>query len=232
MITENTLYSYLYEQYKPDENVQAFFTAYNDYTQQNLDHINAAQLPVFLNQSGDLLTWCGNGIYGIPRNPLPVGGPIPFGPLNTFEANTEQPNYFNYLPNSNQYILSDLAYQRVLQWNTLKGDGYMFTIRWLKRRVYRFLSGDIFPDNTYQVSVTFPDDQTVVIGISPGIGTLVDGAFYNSKDFADSPISFNGSVVESNPLAPIDLAPILKAGIEAGLLQLPFQYQYIVEIAS
>jgi len=232
MITENSLYAYLYEQYKPDENVQAFFTAYNEYTQLNLDNINAAQLPIYLNQSGNLLTWCGNGIYGIPRNPLPVGGPIPFGPLNTFEANTEQPNNFEYLPNSNQYVLSDLAYQRIIQWNTFKGDGYMFTIRWLKRRIYRFLSGDIFPDNTYQVSVTFPDDKTVVIGISPGVGILLDGAFYNSKNYGTGSTSLNGSVVKSNPLAPIELAPILKAGILAGVLQVPFQYDWIVEIAA
>lgn len=193
--------SYVYVQYNDDVNVSAFFTAYNDMSQLNLDVLNAVTLPIYYNQYGYLLNWTALGIYGIVRQDLSVGFPAPLGPVNTFTANQETPNGFKYLPNSTSYAVSDLAFQRIIQWNTFKGDGLIFTLRWLKRRCIRFLSGNIFPDNTYQISVAFTGETAVTITI------------------------YSGEI-------PLDLAVILQAGIEGGVLQLPFQYAFTVEISS
>ena len=35
---KNTLPAYLYQQYQPDADLQAFFDAYNTFSQQNLNH--------------------------------------------------------------------------------------------------------------------------------------------------------------------------------------------------
>jgi hypothetical protein len=167
MLTQ-TLKSYPYQQYADDADISAFFDAYNALSQANLDEINALELPIFLNQSGQLLDWCGLGIYGVPRNNLPAGGPIPIGPLNTWALNTEVLDSFKLDPNRITYQVTDLVYQRIIQWNTFKGDGKHFTINWLKRRVCRFLSGELFPDQTYQISVYFESSTSVVIGVYAG----------------------------------------------------------------
>lgn len=221
--------SYLYQEYNDDQYVGSFFEAYNATAQQYLDDTNALQLPIYLNQQGDILDWCAWGIYGIQRTNLPVGGPRPFGDLNTFEANQEDLNGFKYITNSNQYVLSDLAYQRIVQWNTFKGDGYEFSIRWLKRRCERFLSGTIFTDQTYQISVRFLDHIHVQITIAPLLRHLVQSAEYNDSDYSDK-MDYNGAISATQDLTPIALAPILQSGINAGVLQLPFQYTFSVVV--
>lgn len=194
-----TLNSYPYVQYSDDENVSAFFTAYNSASLSNLSYVNGLNLPNFLSQTGTLLNYTVQGIYGISRQDLPFGGPRPFGPFNTFELNQEELNEFKFISNSNSYAVSDLVFQRITQWCIYKGDGFQFTPKWLKRRVIRFLSGELYPDNTYQVSVTYPTLQSILIIINSGEYSL-------------------------------DLAPILAAGIEAGVLLLPLEYTVTVEI--
>lgn len=131
---------------------------------------------------------------------MSIGYPRAIGPLNTFNLNQEAPNELKVIANSQSFAVSDLIYQRIIQWNIFKGDGKIFTLRWLKRRCIRFLSGDIFPDDTYQISVSFTGATAVLIMIS------------------------EGSV-------PLTLVNYLIAGIEGGVLELPFQYNYVVEMA-
>jgi len=224
--------SYPYQQYASDENISAFFTAYNQLSQSNLDTINAVQLPIYFDQSGDLLDWCAAGIYGLYRNALPVGGYIERGPVNTFELNTEQPNESQLIANTASYTVNDLVFQRIIQWNTFKGDGYQFNIRWLKRRVQRFLSGAIFPDQTYQISVTFTGENAVLIILLPPTSVTPSSAEYNvaaydTVQYNQNPI-INGSSQSVNYIN-LALAPYLQAGINAGALQLPFQYTYTVQ---
>ena len=233
MITQQ-LPSYPYQQYSDDENVSAFFTAYNELSQTNLDTVNSVELPIFLNQSGALLDWCATGIYGIPRQNIPFSNPQIAGLINTFELNTEVLNKYKLIQNSNVYQATDLIYQRIIQWNTFKGDGFNFTIPWLKKRVQRFLTGAIFPDQTYQISVRFTSSTAVTISIHPYITTLVGGSLYNENDYNELGISFNTSVTNNVVLTDIFLAPILQAAINnaSGILQLPFQYTFTVEILA
>lgn len=56
---------------------------------------------------------------------------------------------------------SDDVYRRVLQWNTYRGDGSRFTMRWLKNRVARFLDMDAI-GSAPSIEIAAP--STIVIG--------------------------------------------------------------------
>lgn len=223
--------SYVYRQYADDPNIVALSTAFNMLAQQFLDQINGYQLPIFLNQSGALLDWAATSIYGIARQSLSSGGPRPVGPLNSAPLNTEPLNGFMEVNSSTTYQATDLIYQRIIQWNTFKGDGFQFTPTWLKRRVQRFLTGEITPDQTYQVSVHFVTPTHVVITINSAVRFLVDGAFFNAQDFNGDDIALNEAKTEAVAYTSTALAGALQAAIISGLLVLPFQYDITVSIA-
>lgn len=228
---QRNLDSYAYIQYADDPNIVALFSAFNVLAQQFLDDINGYQLPIFLNQSGALLDWAATSIYGIQRQNMSSGGPRPIGPLNSAALNSETLNGFSEVNSSTTYLATDQIYQRILQWNTFKGDGFQFTPRWLKRRVQRFLTGVITPDQTYQVSVHFLTATNVVITINSSVRFLTGGAFFNATDFNEDEMSFNQSNTEAFVYTSTALAAALKAAIISGLLVLPFQYEFTVNIA-
>ncbi len=225
------LLSYQYVQFADDPNIGALFSAFNQLAQQFLDDINGYQLPIFLNQSGALLDWAATSIYGIVRQNLSSGGPRPVGPLNSAPLNSETLNGFSEINSSTTYLATDQIYQRILQWNTFKGDGFQFTPRWLKRRVQRFLTGDLFPDQTYQVSVHFVTPTHVVITVNSAVRFLTGGAFFNENDFNADGISLNEADTEAVVYTSTALAGALRAAIISGLLTLPFQYEFTVNIA-
>lgn len=226
----STIPSYIYREYADDENVSSFFGSYNALSQANLNAINGYQLPIFLNQTGSLLDWAASSIYGQFRPSLSSGGPRTVGPINTFELNAEEFNGFSLVNSSTNFIADDLTYQRITQWNTFKGDGYQFSIRWLKRRVERFLRGVIFLDQTYEVSVTFTAPYHVLITVSESNNKLVGGAFYDGATFGGVGISFNEAITAPSAHTPTALASALKAAVNSGILRLPFQYFFSVQI--
>jgi len=226
----STIKSYVYTQYSDDVNISAFFASYNLMSQANLDDINKYQLPIYLNQSGALLDWAASSIYGIFRPSLSSGGPRPIGPYDTFAFNADPFDGFRLINSSTNFIADDLTYQRIIQWNTFKGDGYQFSIRWLKRRVERFLRGEIFPDETYEVSVSFPTDTSVLISVSETNQILTGGPFYNAQNFNGLGAAFNQVQTEGSTHAPTALASALKAAVNSGILLLPFQYSFSVQI--
>lgn len=225
-----TIKSYPYVQYSDDADVSSFFASYNVLSQQNLDDVNGYQLPIYLNQSGALLDWAASSIYGVFRPSLSSGGPRPIGPYDTFAFNTEPFDGFHVINSSANYIADDLTYQRIIQWSTFKGDGYQFTIRWLKRRVQRFLTGALFPDQTYEISVIFTTETNVHIIVSESNQTLTGGPFYNTQRFNALGASFNQVQTTSSTHAPTALAAALKAALNSGILILPFQYTFTVQI--
>lgn len=222
--------AYPYQQYSSDENVSAYFTAYNELSQQNFDSINSVQLPIYLNQNGALLDWAVAGIYGIIRQPLSSGTQRPEGPYNTYEMNVQRLEQYKLVTSSSTYNPTDIIFQRITQWNTFKGDGYQFTIRWLKRRVQRFLSGNIFPDQTYQISVQFVGENSVDIVLSSAIRKVLNSADYNVPNYNQLGASFNYAKTESSNPTPMAYAADLQAAVQSGALLLPFQYQFTVVI--
>lgn len=226
----STIPAYVYTQYADDENVSAFFKSYNKISQGNLDTINAYQLPIYLSQQGALLDWAASSIYGVFRPSLSSGGARRIGPYDTFEMNSEVYDGLKLINSSSNFIANDAVYRRVIQWNTFKGDGYQFTIRWLKRRVKRFLTGDIFPDDTYDVSVSFPSETAVLISVSETSQSLTGGPFYNAMNFGGLGAAFNQAKTRSTTNAPTDMASALQAAVNSGALSLPFQYTFTVQI--
>lgn len=195
---QQTIPSYLYQQYQDDETLQAFVSAYNQMTQQYINTFVQINLPIYTGGliAGALLDWVGNGLYGVIRPTLASGGTSSIGPYNTAAYNTITYNGFK-LGNPSQYVVaSDDIYKRCITWNFYKGDGTQMNIRWLKRRIQRFLTGtngvDPGIDQTYNVSVSFETGKVVHIRVLSG--------------------SIN----------------TLQSAILSGALQLPFQYTYSV----
>lgn len=226
----STLPAYSYVQWSGDQNVSAFFGSLNALSQANLDAVNGYQLPIFLNQTGSLLSWAASSIYGVFRPSLSSGGPRAIGPWNTFEFNAEPFNALAFINSSSNYTADDLTYQRIIQWNTFKGDGYAFSVHWLKRRVERFLRGAIFPDQTYEVSVRFTSDSDVLITVSETNRKQIGGATFDGFSFNGVGSGFNELVTDPSTHSPTALASALKAAVNSGVLLLPFQYTFTVQI--
>jgi len=198
MLTQ-VLPAYLYQQYTKDpynEDLQAFFTAYNTESQTRLDATNNLDLPIYTKQIAPLLDWTAYAIYGVTRPSL--GSPAQFSPLNVY--NTVPYNTIAYNEDTEEhptdyYIVNDDIFKRIMTWNFYKGDGFQYTTEWLKRRIKRFLfglNGVDFPiDNTYEISVTYTAPNTINIHIPN-----------------------------------LDVSPIFKSAIQGGVLNVPFQYIY------
>lgn len=194
--------AYVYEQYSDDDNIQALFMAYNDLAQQYLDWFNAVNLPVYTSDTvaGDLLDWVAEGLYGISRRPLALLYKKYVGPFNTYPINTIAFNAQRLFTTTNTFPVTDDVFKRVITWNFYKGDGFVFSISWLKRRIVRWLIG---------VNGTAPpiaDVSSVSVSISGSVVTVNIAAI-------------------ANPLA-----PVLVASITTGFCALPFQFTYNVTV--
>lgn len=257
MTVQEIVPSYLYQEYSDDEDLQAFIDAYNEKAQQYLDWFNAVELPVYTKQTGSLLDWVAAGLYGFVRPVLPFGVTKAIGPYNSWAFNTYKFNSFftassffsggigefiigitpiggYYIPGGgpNAFVSSDDTFKRVITWHFDKGDGRRFNIRWLKRRVMQFLNGvDGIPinvDQTYRVSISFGVGNQVVIRLINGITTILNSSMFNNFGFNNA--SFNTLATSFSPLPPFPEAAILQAAINAGVLELPFQFDYVVQI--
>jgi hypothetical protein len=202
MITEN-LPAYLYQQYTDapfSEDIQAFFDAYNTFSQLNLDRINGLNLPVYTNPNinGDLLDWVAQGIYGIKRPTIPEGlTSSNLGVYNTIPYDTEPYNQNVTSSATTFYTVNDDYFKRIITWNFYKGDGFFFNITWLKRRIIRFLNG--------VNGVAVPINNTYDVSIVPFFGV----------DFQISLPSTEQSI-------------LLKSAIQAGVLYVPFEFTFTV----
>lgn len=204
MLTQ-VLPAYLYQQYTKDpynEDLQAFFTAYNTESQTRLDATNNLDLPIYTKQIAPLLDWTAYSIYGVTRPSL--GTPAKFSPLGVYDTIPYDINAYSRnitTGTTNFYVVDDDIFKRILTWNFYKGDGFQYTTQWLKRRIKRFLLGvdgiDFPIDNTYEISVTYGSDNVITITI---------------PNYA--------------------VTPIFISALESGVLNVPFEYSYVVDISS
>jgi hypothetical protein len=182
----NQIRAYAYQQYSDDPNITAWFAAYNfsvNYptpvegsptspsAQNYLDLMNNLNLPNYSNKTGDLLNWVAENIYGEIRHSLPIGTSRPVGLIDTYAYDEETSNSYRIqFSDTTTFTVGDGVFKSIVQWNIFKGDGFQFTVTWLKRRVHRFLNGNPFSQNTFDVSVTFTTATDVVITV-PAIST-------------------------------------------------------------
>jgi len=157
---QSAIKAYPYSQYRDDDQVTAFFEAYSAYAQGYVDWFNNLNLPIYTRApvSGALLDWVAQGLYGMSRPTLPSNvGVMPMGPINTFMANSRAVNGFKGGLPETYALTTDDTFRRILTWHLYRGDGRVFTPRWLKRRINRFLNGangtDVLNDTTYSISV-------------------------------------------------------------------------------
>lgn len=136
-----TVPAYLFQEYSDDDNLQAIFGAHNAFTQGYVDWFNQINLPVYTGLTGPLLDWVCTGLYGLPRPIIPTQAGPGIGLLESYPYNSLEFNQFFTAATQTFYTVSDDIYKRILTWQFFKGDGFNFTIPWLKRRVARFLIG-------------------------------------------------------------------------------------------
>jgi hypothetical protein len=231
----NIIPSYLYQEYADDDNLQAFVMSQNALAQTYLDWFNSINLPVYTGPQivGPLLDWVAAGIYGETRPTLPSGNTTNDGALNTLALNELALNGWFVVEPTTFYNTSDDIFKRILTWNFYKGDGKNFNIRWLKRRIMRFLLGtngtDLGTQSTYQISINFTGNQ-VDIEILYGKTFFESGAALNISPLNVFALNIGVSSIIYYPQ--FEYANILISAINAGMLNMPFQFTYNISIVT
>ena len=226
--------SYLYQEYSDDDDLQAFVASFNDLAQNYVDTFNALNLPVYTGTiiAGALLDWVAQGVYGMARPALSSGKVTTKGPLNTYLFNAMQLNDFEIIEPTDVVVTTDDVFKRILTWHLYKADGKVFNIRWLKRRIMRFLLGvngsDTSVDDSYQLSVTFGPNGGVSIRLLTGIRTITTSARFNT--FLLNAVRFNEVNSTFVALTPLPNAALFKEAADSGALELPFQFNYTITI--
>lgn len=165
--------AYQYQQYADDDNIRAFFDAYNNQAQAIYDWMKGANLPIFIGgfNSGSQLNWIAYGIYGQTPPSMVSSKSVTYGPYNTIYFNQLAYNKRKKISTNSQIVASDDVFKRIMTWNFYKGDGFNFTTTWLKRRVRRFLEGslgtDVVNDQQWGISVSYTGDGGIEIDLSP-----------------------------------------------------------------
>lgn len=228
-----TIPSYLYAEYQDDEDLQALVDAYNAEMQRYVDWFNNLDLPVYTKLTGALLDWVARGLYGLIRPVLGSGHNVTEGPYDTFGYDELTYNGYMILDKVVFAPVTDDVFKRVITWHFFKGDGKVFNVRWLKRRVMRFLTGvdgvDPGVDETYRISVSFGYAGQVNITLVTRKTAVVRGAIYDTFAYNTEP--YDDLVIHVTQLNPqFEMAQTLKRAIDEGVLELPFQFTYQVVV--
>jgi hypothetical protein len=199
---QNIIQAYAYVQYQDDDEIQAFFQAYNIYAQAYLTYINNLSLEVYSrgNISGHLLDWEALGIYGFIRPAFSTIGKAPKGPFNTWRFNRLPFNTLIPGVLDTYTLASDDIFKRVMTWHLYKGDGKYFTVDWLKQRIYRFLfgvNGTDPPYVPYDISVQLTGRWAATI-------TVPNGGY----------------------------SPTFVQAAQQSVIELPFQYTWTIQMAA
>lgn len=244
--------SYLYQEYTDDDDLQAFVDGQNAIQQDYVDTFNALNLPIYTNPliAGPLLDWVAEGVYGYKRPWVYAERGFVLGALNTWGFNQLVPidSLVKTQPKG-VVIADDDFFKRCLTWHYMKGDGKYFNIRWLKRRIKRFLigvNGSCPPvDVTDDISITFGPkygctirfpliNRTVNAGALPNrfgpngtIGGSPDGA---SRWSRHQPPVLNYAYTSAVTFTRPDYINQFSEAINAGVLELPFQFNFNVVI--
>ena len=231
---KETIKAYLYQEYHDDDNLQAFFTAYNAMSQSIYEWMTSAHLPIFIGSYNyaEQLRWIAKGIYGQDAPIIVTSKSVTSGPYNMLMFNQLAINGRRTKKTSNQITASDDVFKRIMTWNFYKGDGFHFTIPWLKRRIMRFLNGvdgsDIANDQQFPISVTFGDDGVLKIGVIRSLRTIDDSSQYNTIEYNQQGYGQLDTLLEFS--ANLSFAEIFKAAFDNGLLHMPFWAKTNIEI--
>lgn len=240
------IYAYLYQQYSDDDDLQAFIGALNAMQQDYVDTFNGLNLPIYTGPliAGPLLDWVATGVYGFGRPITYAQRSLIIGPMNTWTPNQLVPiNTKHKQQPTDAVIVDDDFYKRALTWHYQKGDGRYFNVRWLKRRVMRFLIGangsSPHIDDTSRLSITFGPANDCAIRLINYQRTVISGALPNrfgpngtnappAKRFGIVPLNSILSVLVTYP--PLPYQDQLRQAVATGVLELPFQFRFVVVV--
>jgi hypothetical protein len=269
----------LYQEYSDDDDLQGYVEAQNQCQDDYVDTFNAVNLPIYTGQpslvAGKLLDWVGAGVYGMSRPALSSGQPVLMGPLNTWGPNWLFPmwdlaptnvsvqfglNELQFLSVGDIVVTTDDLYRRILTWHLYKGDGNYFSIRWMKRRIWRFLygvdgttqesyppgTGDASIGDTEQISLSIGVDQNMTIRFVLGHRTVTGGALLNAFgpngfepaaakvppwDIGTSGgITLNDLETTYVPYPPLPYMTTFKEALDSGVLEVPYQFDFTCHI--
>ncbi len=226
--------AYPYSQYQDDDNITALFMAVNSYCQSNYvdffnNYVPAAYTNVNIN--GMFLDWIGQGLYGVVRPYVSSGSITALGAYNTSIYNLLQYDYLYYSGTVTTLQVNDDVYKRCITWNFYRGDGALFTITWLKKRIVRWLLGvngvPIHVQSTYGVSVQISNlVVTITIQNSAIIpSSAIPNTFYPDQVTPDASAGSSSSSAFS-----LSMVQVLQILISSGMLMLPAQYSYVVVV--
>lgn len=230
---EEIIKSYLYTQYNDDDDIQAFVSAYNAMAQNIYSWMVKANLPIFVGgyNAGDQLKWIARGIYGVKQPVLVSGKQTIYGPYNAMMFNQLPFNGRRVVDQSEQVVVSDDLFKRIMTWNFYKGDGYYFTIPWLKRRIVRFLTGvdgvDVVNDQRWSISVLFSDSGASIL-IIKGYRKLTDASMFNNFSYNSQVFNQKKSLLIKS--TNYEYASLFKQAFDSGLLHMPFYQPVTVTI--
>lgn len=230
---EEIIKSYLYTQYNDDDDIRAFVSAYNALAQDVYTWMLSANLPIFVGgyNAGDQLKWIAEGIYGVKKPILVSEKQSIYGPFNAVLFNQLPFNGRKVVKQSEQVVVSDDLFKRIMTWNFYKGDGYYFTIPWLKRRIMRFLTGvdgvDVVNDQRWSISVLF-SSSGASISIIKGFRKLTAASMFNHFTYNSQAFNQNKSVLIKS--TDYEYAALFKQAFDSGLLHMPFYQPVSVTI--
>jgi hypothetical protein len=165
-----------------------------------------------------LLDWVANGLYGQKRTQLASQATPSTGAFNTVAFDEQA---FNDGVHGSQqfYDLTDDVFKRILTWNFYKGDGRHFSMRWLKRRIIRFLVGtDGIDPNPADPNFTIGTEQTSAVGVVINAGNI-------QVSIDQSQLSLLAGVTPG-------ILQLFKLAFEGRNLELPLGYTPVVSIIT
>lgn len=228
--------AYVYREYADDQNIQALNTSFNQLAQQYIDWFNTVGLPVYTGLSDGLLDWVCEGLYGLKRPVLTNGISTPgnignlYGSVIYGFAPYGTPMLGSSVIPAPFYYVNDDFYKRILTWRFYKGDGFYFTVSWLKRRIARFMSGvnGTAPniDQTNNISVTISNNHVVTITLLTGNITQSWNGTYGLVGYGM--VGYGGYSTKQELMPPNPTTQYLADAVRSGILDLPFQYMYQV----
>lgn len=227
--------SYPYLQYSDDDNIRAFFDSFNALADEIYQWMVNANLPIFIGtgNGGDQLAWIAKGIYGQSPPILVSSKKTSIGPFNTVAFNSLPFNKVKTTEVTQQVVASDDLFKRIMTWNFYKGDGFNFTIPWLKRRVMRFLLGengmDVANDQHWNISVLFSSGG-VAITIFTGYRKITSSSKFNTFAFNKMPLGQANTVLIQS--AQFAFAQLFQQAFNSGLLHMPFYEPVSVTIVG
>jgi hypothetical protein len=222
-----------YWQYQDDQDIQALFAAINQVIADHFAWMQNLNLPIWIgtNLTGALLDWIANGLYGQSRPLLSSDTRRMRGLYNSINYNQYPYKKLKFIDSQTYYATSDDIFKRVLTWNMYVGDGFRVTPAWVKRRVKRFLNGtngtDISQSSHYQISLTFAG-TTATITLYNGIRTVTKFMGYNCIPF--NTLGYNKLNSTLMTGTSIQYAQIFQSAVASGALNLPFEYNWTVNI--